>query len=153
MKVNGEYSFPARKELDMRLPNWVLGFFCFTALCFVASVVCALLPQCQPELRIFLPILGTIIFVAGFAVFLGWKNWGLVMLTEDILLYRTFWGNVYRLRASEIQGVYTSMDSVQVVFPQRKVHVEKIAVLSLRFRALLLEKGAWRSSGGGSPLR
>lgn len=150
MKVNGQYDFPARKELDLRLPNGLLGFTVFTAIAFVGMILLALFYPMQPGADILLTCFGAVVFAVGILVAICWRNQVLYMLNSETLLYRTMFGNVYRLNVKDIQYINTSMDSLQIVFLDRKVHVEKMSVVSPRFRALLLEKGAWSSH---SPLR
>ena len=83
---------------------------------------------------LFLLIFAVIMLTVGVLAFLCWKNQMIVIRSEEDFYYRTFIGNVYRIRFSDIQKVKQNVDSIQLILPERLVHIESMAVVSPKLR-------------------
>ena len=54
----------------------------------------------------------------------------LVILPEDTFAYRTFMGNIYVYRFSDITQIKINMDSMQLIVAGKLVHLERLAFKS-----------------------
>lgn len=135
MNVTGDYFFPDRKDTDMYLPNQVLALSIFCLLCTAAAVVACFFFSGWIAVLL---VVGVAFLVVSVMAFLCWKNQMLVMHSDEIFYYRTYMGNVYRLHFKDVQRVKHNADSVQLILPERKVHIESMAVLSDQFQMKLL---------------
>lgn len=132
--MNEKLIFPADRVPDSYLPEKVkhLGLFCFgfAALCGGFAIVLR-------GIWLFLAICALLLVCLGVISILWHKNQAVLLLSEEELLYRSLWGKVYRLKWSDLVEKRRNMDSVTLVFPQKKEHIEQIAIVSPALRKRL----------------
>lgn len=141
--MDEKLKFPIDRIPDSYLPEKVRqsGLFCFglAALCGGLAVVLR-------DIWLFLAICALLVLCLGVFVLLWHKNQAVLLLSEEELLYRSLWGNVCRLKWSELVETRRNWDSLTLVFPRKKVHIEQIAILSPELRKHL-GGGSFKPSG------
>lgn len=125
--MNEKYVFPTDRVPDSYLPEKVkhLGLFSFGL-----ALLCGGFAIVLRSFWCFFAICALLLICLGAFTLLWHKNQAVLLLSEEALLYRSLWGNVYRLKWSDLVEKRRNMDSVTLVFPQKKVHIEEIAILS-----------------------
>lgn len=132
--MDEKYTFPVDRVPDSYLPDKVkhLGLFSFGLAVLFGGLAFVL-----QDLWWLFALCALLLLFLGAAVLLWHKNQAVLLLSEEELLYRSLWGNVYRLKWSELVQIRQNSDSVTLVFPRKKVHIEQIAILSPALRKRL----------------
>ena len=134
MKKSSEFLF--REVADMYLPEKVrnIGLFCFAST--IVSVGCAIFLS---QVWGFFALCALFFLITGACAILCYRNQMILLCSEDEICYRTFLGNIYYLKHSELQMIKKNMDSITLVFLSKKVHIEQIAILSPNLEKLIKE--------------
>ena len=123
----GDAFMEEQKKADMYLPVKLL------AMCLVMTVLglgLAVYAALNAHLWAGLGAIACIIL--GIGAFMCWKNQKIFMDGEETFRYRTFLGNEYEYRFSQIQRAVQNQDSITLILDTGKVHIESMAVLSDR---------------------
>jgi len=130
MKIE-RYDFPFREDADMYLP---FVFRYGVVLVAVATIVSFAFSFLYPEFFLITFILGNIGLLFSVLSFLWYRNTTLVIVSEDEFVYRTFLGNIYKFRFSEIIRINDGLGGMRIIFPNKKIYIDGGAVVSEKLR-------------------
>ena len=82
---------------------------------------------------------GAALVAFGVVALLCWKNQKVHVISDEEFTYTTFLGRTETYRFDEIVGIKRNSDSVTLLLKYGKVHMESMAVISDRFRELLIQ--------------
>lgn len=114
---------------DMCLPAWV----CWTGLFFIAMAIGWLIGAILSSNLLL--VIGIIVcFGIGISAVLCWKNQWIQMLDTDSFVYSTMFGNETQYDFTQVRELRLHSDSATLILETGKVHIEKCAILSKRFK-------------------
>ena len=123
-----------RQTADMYLPKKLRTFaIVFIGMALIAGALMYMRGLLLTALLAF-PIL---LILMSVLMILCAERQMLVILTEDTFAYRTFMGNIYVYRFSDITQIKMNMDSMQLIVSGKLVHMEKLAFKSDALREKL----------------
>ena len=113
---------------DMFLPAWllVMGLMMIIfgmLMCVIFAVL---------KISVFIVVMSGALVLLGIAALMCWKNQTIRILPNDSFEYSTFLGNKYIYRFSDIKELKKNTDSMTLFVAGRKVHIESIAIMSVR---------------------
>lgn len=82
---------------------------------------------------------GAALVLFGVVALMCWKNQKVHIISDESFTYTTFLGRTEIYRFDEIVGLKRNSDSMTLLLKYGKVHIESMAVLSDRFRELIIQ--------------
>lgn len=126
------------READMYLPGRLVAMGAALLAGGVGMAVAAG-ARAADKYTVLLYVGGAALVLFGIVALLCWKNQRVHVISDESFTYTTFLGRTEIYRFDEIVGIKRNRDSVTLLLKYGKVHMESMAVISDRFRELLIQ--------------
>ena len=147
MKLN-KYKFPYREYADAYFPEAcrTVGILCSLAGCVPFVIAILALRESLIGFFVFLFLALGFVAIALWSFFL-YQNCMILMESDEIFVQRTIFGNIYKYRFDEIKEVRTSPGGTTIVLTNKRILLDKVAILSEQFQSRLdqVKKETWQS--------
>lgn len=115
---------------DMYLPVFLLAFGLALILGGIGAAVAFIFLH-----KVWIIVMAVAAVLLGIAAIMCWRNQTVNMISDDVFVYTTMFGNHYEYRFEDITAIRQNSDSITLFVGNKKVHIEAMAVMSERLVA------------------